>query len=91
MGVDSSGVTRTEDQEAAVHQPGDRRIDPLAGRRLSWRAQFGHDLPAVRDNNCLSGPNLSHILTEAILQLAQTDSLHALNVATRGHIVNFRT
>lgn len=49
--------------------------------------KFSYDLPSVRHNDRLSGPDLSHILTESILQFTQPNGLHILNVASRSHIV----
>jgi len=46
------------------------------------------DLSSVRHHYRVSGPDLSDVCAEAILQFPQPYRLHILNVASRSHIVN---
>lgn len=52
----------------------------LAARRAGG-AELRDDLPAVGDENAVTGSYVSHVLTQSVLQLSQAHGLHASNVA----------
>lgn len=50
--------------------------------------QFRHHFTPVGHLDRMPGPRPPHIMAETVLQLAQPDSVHSTNVASRSHIVN---
>jgi len=56
-----------------------RRQERRASPR--WRPELGNHVPAVGHEHGLSGANLTDVFGQAVLELPQTDALHADNVA----------
>jgi hypothetical protein len=57
------------------------------GDARTWLAQLGDHFASIGDEDLLATADKAQVLAEAILQLADADSLHGLNVATCGYIV----
>lgn len=55
---------------------------------MPGRCELHHDFPTIGDEHALAGANMASVFTQPILQLADVDGLHALNVAPCGYIVN---
>ena len=56
----------------------------------SWQAcrtQLAHHLPPVGYQESLARTHLADILAQAVLQIAQSNGLHATNVASRSYVV----
>lgn len=54
----------------------------------TWRDQLGYHLTTVGDEHGFTGCRRAHVLAETVLQGPYADAVHAINVATRGYIVN---
>jgi hypothetical protein len=55
---------------------------------LSRRRQLANDLPAIGHEQMFASTYFAEVFAQPILQLPNPDSLHAINVAPCGYIVN---
>jgi len=74
--------------ETATRQLGESLLYVDGWGRADRGYQFCHHFAPVGHLDRMPGPRPAHIMAETVLQLAQSDSVHGANVASRSHIVN---
>ena len=55
---------------------------------MQWRPELGDHFSAVSDEDAFTAADLAKVFTQAILEFADANGLHSLNVASWSYIVN---